>query len=72
MELFTSDDPNKVESGEYTLGKATSNVETGFQIDVVTDSDVIIDELTGNTTNEYIVSGETRVVDLTASPILTV
>ena len=73
MDLFTSDDPNKVENGEYTVEKATASngVIENFQIDVISSGNVIVDEkaYTTTTDNVDVLLGEARVIDLTANPI---
>ena len=64
-DLFISDEPNKVESGQYTLATAPStSVQYNFTIDVLSNSDVIVD----SSNNQFVVGGA-RIIDTTVNPI---
>ncbi len=70
-DLFTSDDLNKVESGEYTMQKAVEDdgLKEDVKIDVSSNGNVIVNQDATQSeiidqTNQYIITDETKITDV--------
>ena len=64
---FVSDEPNSVESGEYTMEKAKSDVTTSVKVGVITNNTVFATVDPDAALNQYVITPDTVIADISNS-----